>query len=212
MKKTSLFIVATIAFGLAGYAIYLFFREIIQLYSAADAELKLGVVTAFGSALAFIINNAIQSSRERRSRLFEAKREAYGSFFAAFTSFFHKIGIGEDIAADEMVTAIQKLSTDVMTWGSAETINAFNQYQRANANSTNDNNELFSRTEKFLRALRKDLGHGDSSLQKLALTKVLLRGMNTTSSIKGGALWRHATTVSACFLMCRAVAPGTGPG
>lgn len=150
--------------------------EILRLYGVADSDLKLGVITAGGSALAFVINNAIQASRERRARLFEAKREAYAEFFEAFMSFFHRFGQGQETPMEEMVQAIQSLSTEVMTWGSAETVNAFNKYQRANAVPTDDTTELFRRTETFLRALRKDLGHSDRSLENLALTKLLLRG------------------------------------
>ena len=151
-------------------------REIIRLYSSADADLKLGVITAVGSAFAFVLNNAIQASRERRARLFEAKREAYAKFFASFMSFFHRFARDKDVSEQEMITAIQGLATDVMTWGSAQTINAFNKYQKENATPTDDMKKLFARTEEFLRALRNDLGHSDRSLEKFALTKLLLRG------------------------------------
>lgn len=138
--------------------------------------LKLGVLTAAGSALAFIINNAVQSSRERRARLFEAKRQAYGDFFKAFMSFFHKTAQGENPEGLEMVKAIQNLSTDVMTWGSAATINAFNQFQRESVMPASDQRALFLRTERFLRALRNDLGHSDANLKPFALTKLILKG------------------------------------
>lgn len=167
-------ILAVVAFG--GWLSFELIGEVLRLYRVADSDLKLGVITAGGSALTFVINNAVQSSRERRARLFETKREAYGGFFTSFTSFFHRISQGEEIPQDEMMRAIQTLSTDVMTWGSAETINAFNQYQRVNAAPAKDQKELFLRTETFLRALRKDLGHNDASLKSLALTKLLVRG------------------------------------
>ena len=161
---------------LGAWFTYEIVREILRLYDVADSNLKLGVITAGGSALAFVINNAVQSSRERRARLFEAKRDAYGAFIAAFLSFFHRMNRGEEVPQEEMVGAIQNLSTEIMTWGSADTVNAFNRYQVENMTETTEPLILFSRTENILRALRKDLGHSDNSLEKFALTKMLLRG------------------------------------
>ncbi|MEZ5654770.1 MAG: hypothetical protein R3E04_02600 [Sphingobium sp.] len=165
-----------ILIALLGWLTFEFIREVVRLYKAADPDIKLGVITATGSALAFVVNNAVQSSRERRARLFEAKREAYGDFIESFMSFFHKFALGEQVPEGDIVKTIQSLSTDVMTWGSAETVNAFNEYQRSNSSPTKDNNVLFGRTETFLRALRKDLGHSDIALEKFALTKLLLKG------------------------------------
>lgn len=168
--------IAVVLIGVGGWIAFKAIQEIVRLYNIADSDLKLGVITAGGSALAFVINNAIQSSRERRARLFEAKREAYGDFIGSFMSFFHRFAQDQEVPPHEMVNAIRSLSTDVMTWGSAATVNAFNRYQRENIIPTSDPKELFRRTEIFLRALRKDLGHNDSSLRNFALTKLLLRG------------------------------------
>jgi hypothetical protein len=128
-------------------------QEMVSLYQAADSDLKLGFMTASGSVIAFIINNAVQSSRERRARLFEAKRQAYGEFLDRFTSFFHRTALGQKVPEQDMIEAIQGLTRDIMTWGSAPTVNAFNLYQRVSVVPADDQNELFSRTEQFLRAL-----------------------------------------------------------
>ena len=151
------------------------FREILQLYGRADSDVKLGVITAVGSAIAFLANNAIQSSRERKSRLFEAKREAYARYFRFFMSIFGRLE-SNPVTEDEMVAEVRAIATEIMTWGSAETINSFNAYQRNNAAGSPNQQELFRSTEAFLRALRKDLGHDDKSLENLALTKMNLRG------------------------------------
>lgn len=169
-----LFVLGVISLGC--WFLFEVLREMLRLYGEAENDLKLAVITAFGSAMAFVINNAIQSSRERKARLFEAKREAYSGFFRSFMSFLHGAAAGQEPNQNDMVEAIQALSTDVMTWGSAATVNAFNQYQRLNAQPTQDQQELFRRTENFLRALRKDLGHSDAALEHLALTKLNLRG------------------------------------
>lgn len=170
------YLIVALLFVAAGWFLFEIGREILRLYSEAENDLKLGVITAAGSALAFVANNAIQSSRERRARLFEAKREAYGEFFESFMSFFHGVAGGRKPTEAELIKAIQGLSTDVMTWGGAETVNAFNNFQRANAAPANNDRELFLRTETFLRALRRDLGHSDGSLKSFALTKLIVRG------------------------------------
>lgn len=165
-------LIAVLAIG------WLFFeiaREVLRLYGTADPDIKLGVMTAIGSLAAFLVTNGIQSERERRARLFESKREAYGVFFKSYMAFFHKTALGEELDPDEMVRSIQSLSRDVMTWGSADTVNAFNKFQRENSSPTDDTVELFRRNEDFLRALRKDLGHKDTSLNRFALTKLILK-------------------------------------
>lgn len=170
---TNLFaVVIVLAIGWISIEIIL---EVLRLYGIAESDVKLGVMTAGGSALAFVINNAVQASRERKARLFESKREAYGHFFKAYMSFFHRMSTGEKVETEEMVRSIQSLSRDVMTWGSAETVNAYNKFQQENAKPTDDNRIPFSRNEEFLRALRKDLGHKDGALDKFALTKMILK-------------------------------------
>jgi len=65
---------------------------------------------------------------------------------------------------------------DVMTWGSAATVNALNEYQRGGLKVTpGDMTALFQNTETLLRALRKDLGHSDATLEPFALTKLVLK-------------------------------------
>jgi hypothetical protein len=153
------------------------FGEIYSLYMRADANVRLGVLTAFGSAAAFVINNVIQNARERRSRLFEAKREAYSTFFRFFMSIFHRSDTENPVAEQDIVQALRDLSTTLLTWGSPDAIKAFNSFARQSAlNPSAEGYELYSRAENFLRALRKDLGHADSSLDKLALTKLIVRG------------------------------------
>jgi hypothetical protein len=160
-----------------GYLSFLTFHEMSKLYIQAEPSVRLGVVTAIGSVIAFVANNAIQSSRERRARLFESKREAYDKFFNFFTLFFHKNNTETPMSETEMMESFRNLATGIMTWGSASTINAFNQYQRHNARQDHtDMVDLFSRTETFLRALRRDLGHNDVALENLAMTKMMIRG------------------------------------
>jgi hypothetical protein len=173
MRKVATFCIVVCAMAVSGYVIYLFGREIYRLYVQATPEVRLGVMTAAGSAAAFIINNAIQSSRERRARLFDAKRTTYDKFFQLFFSFFASQRSGEEIDA---VEDMQDFVRSVMTWGSAQTINSLIQFQLASiAKTADDELYMFPHVERLLRALRKDLGHADGSLQNMALAKLIVK-------------------------------------
>ena len=161
---------------IVAYLSYNIFLEAWVLYKAADSNVKLGMFTATGSAIAFITSNAINSSRERKARLFESKRDAYNIFFDFFFSIFKNIKSGTDYSEDQMADKISEFMRGVMTWGSAKTVNAVIEWQKQSENiDTTDLKSTFAVTEKLLRALRADLGHSDSTLKEFALTKLILK-------------------------------------
>ncbi len=169
-------IFAILALLLLGWLGFEIIREVLRLYGIASADIKLGVMTASGSALAFVVNNAIQSSRERRARLFENKRAAYNEFFEFFFSIFTQQKAGTPLDDKQLEKSFSNFTRNVMTWGSAATVNAVLEYQRSSLQVEPDNTKsMFGPTEKLLRALRKDLGHSDSPLEKSALTKLILK-------------------------------------
>lgn len=169
-------LIALLAVAILGWIGFELVCEVLRLYGRAEADLKLGVITATGSALAFLVNNAIQSSRERRARLFENKREAYDKFFEFFFSIFAAEKSGNPLSQDKLAEKFHEFTRNVMTWGSAETVNAVNEYQQASLNSNSSNlKETFATTERLLRALRKDLGHADNRMDKFGLTKLILK-------------------------------------
>lgn len=169
------YVLVIIAIALGLWVAFEFVREILRLYGRADPDVKLGVITAVGSALAFVINNAVQASRERRARLFESKRLAYDQFFQFLFALFGAQRKGEAVEDEENVENFQEFTRSVMTWGSAETVNALNKYQKDGLLAEGDHVKTFENMERLLRALRKDLGHSDGRLEKLALTKLILR-------------------------------------
>lgn len=168
-----LLVIIVVFMGL--WLVFELLREILRIYGRADADVKLGVLTAAGSALAFVINNAVQASRERRARLFESKREAYDRFFQFLFSIFEAQRKGQEFEDENAVDNFQDFVRSVMTWGSAETVNAVNQYQQQSLAALGNFQNSFIATERLLRALRKDLGHSDNQLKNFALTKLLLK-------------------------------------
>lgn len=176
LGRKSVIAIGFLFIALALWLIYQLSIEVSEIYGKADADTKLGVLTATGSAAAFILNNMVQSSRERKARLFESKREAYDRFFSFFFSLFTAQRSGAELETEATVQNFQEFTRSVMTWGSAETVNALNHYQRAAEAAQENPIAIFTHTETLLRALRKDLGHSDSRLENLALTKLILKG------------------------------------
>ena len=169
--KVALALVVIILLGV----LFLLVREFYALYAIAKPELRLGVLTAVGSGAALIWTSSLQAKRERQSRLFESKRAAYSHFFDLLFSMLRAQKLDSEVDQDKLMQDFSAFTQNVMTWGSAETINAFNSWQRGNLSHSDDVKTIFRNIEVLLRALRKDLGHNDTALESFALSKLILK-------------------------------------
>jgi|GEM_PF-2222072 len=143
----------------------------------ASTNVKLGVLTAAVSVFAFVYNNARQQAREIASRHFSEKREAYRKFFDLMFAMVASQGNGEPIPEKETISRMREVAKEIMIWGNADTINAYNDFLVYSATQpSGDPKAIFGIIEELLRNMRKELGHSDSRLKNLALTKLLVKG------------------------------------
>jgi hypothetical protein len=166
-------LITALLLGGAGWLLYI---AALLFWSASDS-VKLGAITALVSVAALIYNNARQQAREIKSRQFVEKRQAYQKFFDLMFDFFAAQRTDKQFSQDEIIDRMQSFVKDVMIWGSADTINEYNAYVRVNASPLPEGDpRIFSNMESLMRSLRRDLGHSDRKLEKLGLTKLLLKG------------------------------------
>lgn len=147
-----------------------------SLYIAATATVKLGVLTALISVGTLIYNNMRQQAREIRARHFVEKRQAYQKFFDFMFEMFLSQRRSHTISEAETIERMQAIVKDLMIWGSAETINQYNSFIRASVNPQDGGNSIFLNVESLMRSFRRDLGHDDRKLERLGLTKLLVKG------------------------------------
>ncbi len=75
-----------------------------------------------------------------------------------------------------MIIETKKVVKELLVWGSAETINAFNEWQRFAAGSDLDPRKVNFHIDKILRAMRRDLGHEDFMMENRGLMKLFVKG------------------------------------
>jgi hypothetical protein len=164
-------VLATLAaFGWAAYTG-------VVLFMAASATVKLGVLTAAVSVLTIIYNNSRQQVREIKARQFAEKSQAYRKFFDFMFDIFAFQRRGAAMEETEMIDRMHVIMKELMIWGSAETINQYNQFIRLSASSAAEcSPRIFQNVEDLMRSLRRDLGHDDNKLERLGLSKLLIKG------------------------------------
>lgn len=78
---------------------------------------------------------------------------------------------GEGIKQRKLKKRVESFRPALLTWGSAPMIKIWNEL----TNMTNDSTEIIQNGEKLLRAIRKDLGHNDSSLKPGDVMAILVQ-------------------------------------
>ena len=157
--------------------------QLIKLFIAADINVKLGTLTAAVSVMALLYNNARQQGREIASRHFSEKREVYQQFFDLLFEFMQAQKSESEV--DLPIKRASNILKSIMVWGSAETINAYNEFISFTAVQSPETDEVlnaplkldtFEKMEALLRSMRKDLGHPDGKLEKFSLSKLFIKG------------------------------------
>lgn len=142
----------------------------------ASVTAKLGVLTASVGVVTFIYNNNRQQIREIKARQFNEKRQAYQKFFDFMFDIFSAQRSGVAISEADMIDRMHLITKDLMVWGSADTINQYNEFMRQSAAPQPEGSlTIFKHVETLMRSFRRDLGHNDRKLENMGLSKLLLK-------------------------------------
>lgn len=175
MQKLSVVLAVILVIGVILFVLWGGFIAF-GLFLQASATVQLGAITALISVIAFLYNNHHQQNREIKSRQFAEKRQAYQKFFDLMFDIFDAQRTGTPLEDTVVIQRMGLVVKEIMVWGSADTINQYNAYMKtAQSTDSAEYGHAIKNMEALMRALRRDLGHNDRALDKLALSKLLIK-------------------------------------
>ena len=173
MKKISGWVLVVFLIVLSGWIIWTFILNFME----ASPNVKAGLLGAGGAVVAALIANYLTRKRDIASRHFDDKRKGYMHFIDLYFDILSAQKNGKNLASIDMEGRILEFKKALMVWGGHELIEMWNRYEiesdPANANDDNPQQRIFD-MDKVLRAIRKDLGHRDSSLQDGELVGLMI--------------------------------------
>ena len=154
---------------LLGYVFWLF----VGYFKASTDDIKVSLMGAGGVVITALVSQYYIKKREIGTRQFLQKTEAYTPLFdLIFDVFTSKIS-GKDIEEKTIVAEMIKIKKSLVIWGNADVLNAWEQFERTS--HCNDPYDTLSAVETVFKAIRKDLGHNDSTLKKGGLLALIIR-------------------------------------
>ena len=141
---------------------------------AADANVKSGVLSLAGLVLAAVVTNAYAKAREVHARHFPEKTEAYGKIMDLIFSIIGNIKSKNKHSDSDLKKLMLDFKKSMMIWGSAETIRLWNEIETVTNTEGQNPETTMAVMEQLLRAIRKDLGQDDQSLQFGELLKLII--------------------------------------
>ncbi len=118
--------------------------------------------------------------REIAARHFIEKKNAYTefiNFICKLSSQSNQKNQKNQISEKEMINQIEKFKRVLITWGSADTIDAYNNYTRTSGKTVSDEDKethVLFLMDDLLRNIRKDLGHDNAGLNSGELIGIFL--------------------------------------
>ena len=171
---------AVIAFSI--WIGWVFVSNLEQASPNVKASLIGGVFTVLG---AFLINH-LTRKRETDSRHFAERRKGSMNLVDMLFRLFQasrgtegdvkgiEEGIEEEFGPEEMRDIIMDFKKSIMIWGGPDLIQAWNDYE-INSNKLQGAPGVILEMDKLLRAIRKDLGHSDGTLNDGDLVGLVLK-------------------------------------
>ena len=151
--------------GVFGALLWIFVSSLLE----ASPNIKAVIIGFAGTATVASITHQKTRRREIDARHFADKRVGYMAFIDLMFSII-LAARGDD--RDEIETAVGEIDMEkdiiafkkaIMVWGGSDLIQAWNDYE-INANKLQGTPGVIMEMDKLLRAIRRDLGHSDSTL------------------------------------------------
>ena len=164
--------------GLAVGIAYLFFSGIIKLLSTVNSDLAKAVIAGSATVLVSVVSLIISKHMEHKAKLTEEIRQkkvpAYEQLIALMFDLLFWAKAGKKKPTDQkLVKSFVDFTKQTIIWGSEDVIKAYAVFRNAGwANM--DIEEMMDTYEGLLKAMRKDLGHSDDSLQPGVLMSLFI--------------------------------------
>ena len=169
MKKCTTYI---LGFAIVLFSVWMAWVFVNSL-EKADASIKAGLIGLLGMLSGALVVHYLTKKREIDARHFADKRAGYMILIDLIFELLFSIKNGQKLSEKSMQENMIKFKKSLLVWGGPEIIEAWNQYeQTVDANSPSVN--LIQELDNVLRAVRKDLGHNDSTLKLGSLSALFL--------------------------------------
>ena len=139
----------------------------------ADDSIKAGLIGIFGMLSVTLVVHYQTKKREINARHFADKRDGYMHLIDLIFELLFSIKAGKSLSEKTMQVKMIKFKKSLLVWGGPEIIEAWNQYE-LKADENLPSVEYILEMENVLRAVRKDLGHNDSTLKFGSLSALFL--------------------------------------
>lgn len=137
----------------------------IPIVRAADANVQASLVGLFGVFVTGLLTNVYTKRREINARHFSEKREAYAKIIDVIVDAMSFAKSGKSGAPKHLTNKMIASKKELMIWGGSEVIQLWNKFELESASNNTDPDNVLVLMEQVLRALRRDLGHDDHSLE-----------------------------------------------
>jgi len=166
MKKVLGFVIVSLVF--------LAFYFLLQYFLSASDNVRIAIFSVCGTLLGAIFCQFLINDREIAARHHTEKKNAYMPFINLCVEVMEAQKKGEEIPFDELMEQGFNYKKELLVWGSVEVIVAMNNYEEVADEVDVSVDKLLLSVENVFRAMRKDLGHSDASLEKGALIGIFL--------------------------------------
>ncbi len=181
MKRLAKSLPMLFAIGfLAGVAAFLFwavksyFTYISAVPKELGAALVAGTVTVLVATLTVTIGRYFERKRELDALYREKKTEIYDAFLKKFFSVSETGGSSSDEPDPDLVDFLREFTRTLILWSGPNVINAFLNWKDHLAKGSPDAKSIFL-TEDLLTAIRLDLRHSNTGLNKGYFARIYLR-------------------------------------
>ncbi len=140
-------------------------------------DLDANTIATVFTGLVIIYGYSETKKRETAARHFIEKKNAYTEFIEFLSHVIDAHNEENPTPREglrnkkEAIAKIRKFKHQLIPWGGADIINAYNNYV-IKTNSENTDRNLLLLTDDLLRAIRKDLGHDNARLKRGDLIKI----------------------------------------
>lgn len=145
----------------------------IQGLSKSEPEIQAGLIGLLGMLFVALFTHYFTKTREINARLFREKRDGYMNFMDVLFDMLRAMKLKGEINNEEYMGKIVEFKKALMIWGSDDVIRKWNLYEIDNSENQSIQS-VVSNIEMVLRAIRKDLGHNDKSLEEGQLVGLIL--------------------------------------
>lgn len=158
------------------FTIVVFFYWCITIISSLPLEYKVALIAFVGTVFGAIYAQVKSKQRENESRLFPQKALAYKKMFDLVGGLFDTEGKKSgNNKGDKIVDSLRDFQKDILIWGSARTLKAYNRMMSKITVESVDPVTIALELNNLFSEMRKDLGHNDKGLTHLELIGIFIK-------------------------------------